>query len=46
MSQQGEGLGIASEALVFVHIGGVTKKAELMLSIRAFFDTNSKHPQV
>lgn len=28
-----------------LYIGGVLKKAELMLSIRAFFDTNSKYLQ-
>lgn len=29
-----------------LYVGGVVKKAELMLSIRAFFDTNSEHLQV
>jgi len=29
-----------------LYVGGVIKKAELMLSIRAFFDTNSKQSQV
>ncbi|MFA5996792.1 MAG: hypothetical protein WC790_03695 [Candidatus Paceibacterota bacterium] len=29
-----------------LYIGGVVKKSELMLSIRAFFDTNSEHLQV